>query len=59
MNEQGEVMSVDAFNQYSPKKEQDRLKQQSWRTWKPALRKVARGLNQARRAESRQGASAQ
>jgi len=45
MNEQGEVMSVNAFNQL-PKKEQDRLKS-IMAEMETRLRKVARGLNQA------------
>ncbi|MBP8851810.1 MAG: AAA family ATPase [Moraxellaceae bacterium] len=45
MNEQGEVMSINAFNQL-PKKEQDRLKS-IMAEMETRLRKVARGLNQA------------
>lgn len=45
MNEQGEVMSVEAFGAL-PKKEQDRLKK-AMADMETKLRKVARGLNQA------------
>jgi hypothetical protein len=42
MNEQGEVMSVDAFNQYSPKKNKI-VSNKSWRTWKHACVKWHEG----------------